>query len=333
MTRKKRAAKPVSKKGPKTKQAIKTAPVKTLKKAQKPASPKKPKSRPSTAQSREYGVLFILFAVVFIVGAVLFIVANQRRAGLVDSLHPSDLVSDLGPFSTSEESVFAYAGLPVNHTGEPLLILTNKAYIVGYSEKRHDPLWVAYRFDKAPIKKDYSRHSGFMVDDRTSSRVKHADYTNSGFDRGHMAPSYGIAECYGDEAMVETYLMSNIAPQTPSLNQKIWRNLESTIVREYADEFETVWVITGPIFDSKIERLDSGVEIPDAFFKIVADEKDGGVRMLGFIIPQNAEPGYPPGYFLASIDEIEGQTGLDFFSLLTDELENLIELRKEELVW
>ena len=34
-------------------------------------------------------------------------------------------------------------------------------------------------------------------------------------------------------------------------------------------------MITGPIFDEDIETLDSGVEIPDAFFKIVIDEVDG----------------------------------------------------------
>ena len=228
---------------------------------------------------------------------------------------------------------FTYGGLPANLTGDELLVLTNQAYIVGYSEKHRGPLWVAYRFDKAPVKEDYNRISRFPVDERTISRVEHADYTHSGYDRGHMAPAYGIAECYGDEAMNETFLMSNIVPQRPTLNRVVWRDLEAKIVREYADEFETVWIVTGPVFDSDIQRLESGVEIPDAFFKIVADETSEGLRLLGFLIPQQVDPVAPLDTYLASIDEIELQTGLDFFGILPDEFENVVEAVAAQTVW
>jgi len=38
------------------------------------------------------------------------------------------------------------------------------------------------------------------------------DYTGSGYNRGHCAPNYAIAVCYGAQAQLETFLMSNILP-------------------------------------------------------------------------------------------------------------------------
>lgn len=301
--------------------------VRKQKSVAKKRSPKRSTSLNRQPASRnQFKFAFAICALV-LVASLFYLLNHLLQSQSPDTSNPpTDSAPTPYTATAGSSAQFSYAGLPVNHTLEPILILTNRAYMVGYSESHRCPVWVAYRFDKAPIKKDYERHPRFMVDERTTSKVEHRDYTNSGYDRGHMAPSYGIAECFGDDAMMETYLMSNIAPQTPKLNRSIWKDLESKEVREYADNFETIWVVTGPIFDSNIERMPSGVEIPDAFFKILADEKDGGVRVLGFIIPQNPEPGYPLEHYLASVDEIELQTRLDFFSLIPDETEDPLEL-------
>ena len=137
---------------------------------------------------------------------------------------------------------------------------------------------------------------------------------------------------YGREAQLETFLMSNICPQKPNLNRQIWKNLESLIANKYAQEFEEIWIITGPIFDENIERLKSGVEIPDSFYKIIIDEKDNRPRMLALIIPQNVKSNEPLEKYLVSIDEIEKLTQLDFMSEMEDELENKIEAEKGYMV-
>lgn len=92
----------------------------------------------------------------------------------------------------------------------------------------------------------------------------------------------------------------------------------------YANSLKEVWVITGPIYDADVQKLEAGNEIPDAFFKIVLDVKRKTVRALAWIIPQSAST-EAPKEFLVSVDEVERQAGLDFHSWLDDNAESEFE--------
>ena len=94
--------------------------------------------------------------------------------------------------------------------------------------------------------------------------------------------------------------------------------------------FEEVWIITGPVYDEHKERLASGVEIPDAFFKIIVDEVSGKPRVLAFMIDQDVTGSERFSRFLTSVDEVEKETRLDFLAELEDGLEEEIEAEK---VW
>ena len=157
-----------------------------------------------------------------------------------------------------------FQGTPISNA----TIIENTGFTIGYSDQRMNPLWVAYKVFPVNDPVSDKRPSKFKIDRRTEARISHNDYTHSGYDRGHMAPNYAIATRYGREAQLQTFLMSNICPQTPQLNRQIWKRLEQRI----AKDMEEVWVVTGPIFDDDIEKLVSGVEIPDAFYKIIADD-------------------------------------------------------------
>ena len=220
---------------------------------------------------------------------------------------------------------YYYAGQPVSH--EPLLVLTNIGYVVGYDEKRHDPAWVCYRLFAVSNLKAPPRPKGFSVDGRTRSRIASADYSGSGYDRGHDAPNYAIAVCYGAEAQLETFLMSNIIPERPALNRQVWERLEQKEIKEYAQQFETIWVTTGPVFGAHDGHLGHGVEVPEASYKIIADEEGGHVRVLAFIIPQTVKGDENANQFLTSVDEVERETGLDFMSDLPDGEEDKVEAR------
>ena len=238
----------------------------------------------------------------------------------------------VGWLTQSDDSCyFCYEGIPFS--GDyPVLVLGNTAYAVGYSDARLNPLWVCYYVFALENPPSYDRPSYFRIDERTKWGVRHDDYTNSGYDRGHMAPNATIAGRYGEAAQLETFVMSNVCPQTHLLNNGIWKALES-LVREWADLYEEVWVITGPVFDKDIETLDSGVEIPDAFFKIVIDEVDGKPRALSFVIPQ--DPGENPSLeiYLASVNMVEILTGFDFFWTLDDGTESTMEAKTPTEIW
>jgi endonuclease G len=211
--------------------------------------------------------------------------------------------------------------------------LENSGFTIGYSEYLKNPLWVAYRLFDVSTLDSGKRPSNFTIDTRTGARVSPGDYTHSGFDRGHMAPNYAIATRYGDAAQKETFRMSNIIPQTPRINQHIWKELEMTVAKKYGRYFGEVWVITGPIFRTFPERLESGVAIPDAYYKIILDESNGTLRALAFIIDKESPPYTRLKTHLVSIDEIEEKTGLDFLSDLPKKEETELESGPAKRLW
>lgn len=221
-----------------------------------------------------------------------------------------------------------FGGTPAGEFDETL---PNIGYTVGYSDSRMDPLWVSYRLGTVsdPISHPRPR---FKVDPRTVARVSSSDYSGSGYDRGHMAPNASIDYCYGEAAQRETFYMSNICPQTPTLNRGIWETLEEN-EREWANAFNEVWVFTGPIFDGTVERLASGVEIPDAFYKIIVRGTADAPSVLTFVIPHSVGAGSSPEAYLTSVDTVESRTGLDFFSGLAESVETTMEAQVATVLW
>lgn len=234
--------------------------------------------------------------------------------------------------ATKRQENKVYGGLPVTATQTKLLILPNIGYYAGYCDERRSPLWVAYQLESKTFEHRLSRPKSFKSDPRTLARVDPKEFVKSGYDRGHLAPNSAIASRFGREAQLETFLMSNIVPQTPNLNRKVWQRLEK-IEEDYANNRGCIWVIAGPIFDQHIKTLGNNTEIPDAFFKILIDEEEQGIKALAFLIPQTVTGKESIEEFLTSIDEIEKLTGLDFFSPLSDVAENKLESTTSQRLW
>ena len=127
--------------------------------------------------------------------------------------------------------------------------------------------------------------------------------------------------------------MSTIVPQDPDLNQGVWKDLEQLVAKTYAQQCEELWVVCGPIFDGDVQKLTCGVEIPDAFYKIIVDEEGGSVRVLAFEMRQDVQRGEPLTEFLTSVDEVEKITRLDFFWELEDGVEDKLEAMEATTVW
>ena len=231
-----------------------------------------------------------------------------------------------------------YGGLP-RQTGAGaaagLRVLRNQGYVVGYDEIRRTPAWVAYRlFDVQEEPQSSARPTAFLVDGRSLAQVRSEDYTGSGFDRGHLAPNYGIARCYGPQAQEGTFLMTNIVPQRHAFNAGVWKKLEMREAVNFPGRCREIWVLTGPVFrNSPARELPSGLPVPDAFYKIVLDEQDGRVRALSFLFDHNADEGRPLADFLCSIDQIEALTGLDFCPQLPETVQRELESQVSTRCW
>lgn len=239
--------------------------------------------------------------------------------------------------------LFTEGGAPRSST--PVKVLVNSGYAVGYSEDLKVPLWAVYRLgnkrtDTIP---KWERPSRFEVDTRTTARVSHDDYVRNfdgvTWDRGHMVPNAAMEHQYGQLAQLETYLMSNIIPQTSLLNQGLWQDLEEEI-RERISQDDTdgkevtdVWVICGPIFaDDPIKRWPSGVAIPSHCFMIVAYKKgyNGTLKAAGFVFPQKPVETTLTAHAV-SVRAIEGETGLNFFPEFSQQRQNNIETKRRDL--
>lgn len=232
------------------------------------------------------------------------------------------------------DKVHLYGGVP--HTRPdlaPVRVLANLGYVVGYSDALGNPLWAAYRMHDTEPSDAPPRPDEFAPDLRTVARIEPADYTRSGYDRGHLAPNFAIATRYGAAAQRETFLMSNIIPQKHGLNAGLWKQLEQRIANAYPARFGEVWVIAGPVFGSNPEKLRRRVAVPESCYMIIVDESDGRVRTTAYLFPQDTPEGARLDDFLVSIDELEHRTGLDFLHELPDPAEDALEARRAERAW
>ncbi|WP_294947157.1 DNA/RNA non-specific endonuclease [Sulfurivirga sp.] len=210
-------------------------------------------------------------------------------------------------------------------------VLRNPGFMLGYSEWKGAPLWVTYRLFRPERGYRVGRRPPFRPDWRTLRHVTPDDYRHTGYDRGHMAPNYAIAKLYGPEAQRATFLMSNITPQRKRLNQKLWQRIEEAAIDHFTRQFESVWVVTGPIWDARPRYLGhTRLDIPDAFYKIfIGLDRSGHPHPLAFIVPQKVRGFEPLSRFVVTVDEVERRTGLDFFWRLPDAQEERLERRVE----
>lgn len=252
--------------------------------------------------------------------------------GLYDCANaPTPAMPEKAASTQTTDNAQAYAGLPRANSAGQITVLHNKGFVIGYSERRRDPLWVVFRIRPT--------HSGrlpprprFKRDTRSLAGVKYYDYSGSGYDRGHLAPNYSIARLYGSKAQQQTFLMTNITPQRPRLNQLVWQRIEEAEIDVMARRWREIWVTTGPVFSRDPGRLSSGVEIPQAFYRLWLDVTEGGKpRVLALLVPQNVRGDEPLSQFVTTVDHIEALTGLDFYADLPVAEQTRIEAKPAQL--
>jgi len=204
-------------------------------------------------------------------------------------------------------------------------------YTLSYNEKYEQANWVYYVLtDSMVLKGGEERSNKFRIDKMVATgSAKSSDYTKSGYDRGHLCPAADMG--FNPVANEESFLMSNISPQTPDFNRGVWKELE-TAVRKWAIKERKIVIVTGPIFKNDKGSIgQDGVLVPGYFFKIIYDATDEP-RLIAFILP-NEKSDRPLTDFVVTTDEAEKLTGFDFFSQLPDDLESKLEGRVDLAGW
>lgn len=225
-------------------------------------------------------------------------------------------------------------GAPVSaSTATNEWLLVQRDYVTHYDGDLRIPMLTAERVDEAQLK-SLHRTDCFRRDVRIDAPMdsKPADYDEPIFDQGHLAAfaNQTRSKVVGNNSFV----MSNMVPQTCQFNRGIWQILEG-VVRSWARERGTIYVISGSVMDrdanglrdaddaaarmrSKSEK--TRVAMPTSFYKIIAAvNADDSLETVTIVMPHNqANPkGDAAVQYLSnhitSIPDIEQRTGLEFF--------------------
>jgi len=219
--------------------------------------------------------------------------------------------------------------IPAHQANETLI--AHAGYTLSYNEKYEQANWVAYELTSEETNSLYNRTNQFLVDPKISTgSADNSDYAGSGYDRGHLAPAGDMG--WSAQSMIESFYYSNMSPQEPSFNRGIWKNAE-TFTREAAITNHVIYVVTGPVFTSDMTTIGHNqVAVPHSYFKVILDYFEPEVKAIAFVIPNEASR-LPLQHFAVSIDEVEDLTGLDFFPLLPDQEETLLESKFDLNLW
>jgi endonuclease G, mitochondrial len=212
-------------------------------------------------------------------------------------------------------------------------LIFKRSFALSYNNERGTANWIAWRTTMNDLGDSLPRPD-FRPDPDLPivfARIVSTDYSRSGYDRGHMVPS---ADRFGDPATnADTFLMTNIVPQSADLNQYVWEKLERYargIVRRGSD----VYTIAG-VYGTK-ERFKGRLAAPTNCWKIIVVLPPGGsaltidenTRVIAVDIPN--ENGIKNIYwqrFRVPVRTIEQKTGFDFFSDLPRELQEKLETK------
>lgn len=209
--------------------------------------------------------------------------------------------------------------------------LMQKPYFaLSYNNRKGTPNWVSWRLTGGDVGR--ARRVQFYPDDSLPSgfqRVVPSDYTDSGFDRGHMCP-HGDRSA-GSVMSKATFVMTNIIPQSPNVNRQAWEQLES-YCRDLANAGKVLYIISSPAgvggvgSDGALKQIarDSNVTVPAKCWKVIMVLNGGfgddlrkvnrRTRLIGVIMPNDMTVGDDWARYRVSVAAVEKLTGYTFFS-------------------
>lgn len=254
--------------------------------------------------------------------------ANEHKASEtmpeIPSLASRPLTSEPSKQKTKSGSLQLRLELPVStHTREEIIV-RHTGFTLSYNPEMLTPNWVAWELNRSETEGEEGRENKFSPDpDLPEPRVTHRDYSNSGYDRGHMAPAADMK--WSEQSMKESFYTSNICPQNRKLNRDDWKDLENAC-RDWAQTYGTIYIACGPIYDSATpQRIgEHGVAVPDRFYKVVLVYNRKKPFTLAFLFKNEAHHQALSKY-QTTVDQVEEITGYDFFAKLPDGIEKQIE--------
>ena len=194
--------------------------------------------------------------------------------------------------------------------------IRHKYYSLDFDTLHHQARWAYYILTYDHVNGKAKRADDFRPDPSAPGSPSLADYRGSGYDRGHLCPAADMK--INDEAMSETFYLSNMSPQTPAFNRGAWAKLEALVRSYIRDRSDTLYVVTGPVFQGDKGNIGKNkITVPSFYYKAVYCPKRG---MTAFLMP-NRKVDEPLTAWVVSVDLVETLTDIDFFPHLPIEVQ------------
>lgn len=233
------------------------------------------------------------------------------------------------PAATKETRV----EMPALRTTQKEQVIHHEGYTVSYNSDYKIANWVAWELTREEaVSNKVPRHNRFVPDPEVKGATAlHEDYSNTGFDRGHLAPAADMK--WSEKAMRETFYLSNICPQHPKLNQGIWNTLENKC-RQWAKVHGTLWIATGPVITSGMRVMGKNrIGVPDRFYKVICCRQNNKYRSIAFLL-ESKDYGKTSLTTLAiPVDSVEKVSGIDFFHQLPEQVQQEMESAVDLSFW
>jgi endonuclease G len=257
-------------------------------------------------------------------------------------LPPLLLILSAGPARCGEGAINLALGNPSHARPDPddkdNYLLLKKQYALAYNNAKGTPNWVSWRLVRADLgdapRKQFHPDASLP---RGFKKVTPKDYSDSGFDRGHLCPHGDRSATAADSNA--TFAMTNMAPQSPELNQHAWNDFEiycRDLVRRHG---KRLYLVCGPAGVGGVGRhgykrtiADGKVTVPAKCWKVVLvlDADDGDdvdrvtarTRLIAVVMPNNDSVTHDWARYRTSVKAVEELTGYTFFGKVPAEVIN-----------
>jgi endonuclease G len=213
-------------------------------------------------------------------------------------------------------------------------LMVKPQYVLSYNSKTSTANWVSWQLNKSWIGAA-DRQDNFRPDDSLPDawyKVRPNDYTGSGYDRGHITPSADRTRNEADNSA--TFLMTNMMPQVPEVNRGVWGDLEE-YCRELVQQGKELYIVAGPVGRKGSIGRKEKIAVPAKNWKVIVVLDRQGLGMQGVntntrtiaVMMPNSGSVKGKGWksFRVSVARVERETGLNFLSNVSPQVQQAIE--------